>query len=169
MLLEKLTLWLVMLTLRFAEQHALTEMAYVLTRMLRRYDRISSSTRETNFGNGIRTILVPKHSVCLQFRRSVEWKHCQKPSLSRWINNSDFFYALVSPFSKFSQRKITCLGWPYERSLFSTSLPRPSNPREGPHCSWISADGNHVISYRPVPLPGNWVLMLGYYGRKIPR
>ncbi|KAF2184637.1 cytochrome P450 [Zopfia rhizophila CBS 207.26] len=54
------------------QQHALTEMAYVLTRMLQRYDRISSSTRETNLKNGIRTILVPKHSVCFQFRRSAD-------------------------------------------------------------------------------------------------
>lgn len=49
------------------EQHAVTEMAYVLTRMLQRYDRISSSTRTTNFENGIRTILVPKHTVLFQF------------------------------------------------------------------------------------------------------
>ncbi|KAL8864599.1 MAG: hypothetical protein Q9198_009761 [Flavoplaca austrocitrina] len=49
------------------QQHAMTEMAYVLTRMLQRYDGISSSTRTTNFENGIRTILVPKRTVLFQF------------------------------------------------------------------------------------------------------
>lgn len=49
------------------QQHAITEMAFVLTRMLQRYDGISSSTRATNFENGIRTILVPKHTVLFQF------------------------------------------------------------------------------------------------------
>ncbi|KAH7125686.1 cytochrome P450 [Dendryphion nanum] len=48
--------------------HAITEIAYVITRMLQRYSHISSSTRSTNLENGIRTILAPKHTVLFRFQ-----------------------------------------------------------------------------------------------------
>ncbi|KAF2269792.1 cytochrome P450 [Lojkania enalia] len=51
------------------QQHALTEMAYVITRFLQRYDNITSSTRQTNRENGIRTILVPKRTVLFRFHK----------------------------------------------------------------------------------------------------
>ncbi len=55
----------------------MTEMAYVLSRMLQRYDGISSSTRTTNFENGIRTILVPKHTVLFQFHSRNKEAHIE--------------------------------------------------------------------------------------------
>ncbi|KAH8884161.1 cytochrome P450, partial [Thozetella sp. PMI_491] len=48
------------------QQHALTEMGYAIVCLLRRFQSLESSTRATNFENGIRTILVPKHRVMMR-------------------------------------------------------------------------------------------------------